>query len=93
MMRERILSQSDEDNQIVNVELPTRSWRAQLGLLSMEETGFDYPETQKERGLYAAYWALMESGFSITSGANYGADFLVFKGQDLYVFLRLQEFD
>ncbi|OQV19656.1 hypothetical protein BV898_06428 [Hypsibius exemplaris] len=86
LLRARLLAHPDLQNQVVNVELPTRSWRAQMGGLKMAEIAFHYPETSKERCFYAAYAALMDRGFSVTSGSNYGADFLAFKGDPHLVY-------
>lgn len=80
-VREYLLAQPVEDiKQVFNMELPTRSWRADMNVIKLHQVSFHYPTTSRQKALYTVYSALVNGGFTLTSGAIYGADFLAFKG-------------
>lgn len=80
MMREELLNRPITREGSARMELPLRSWRTGMGLTTLPEYKFTYPNTQAERVYYAAYFALMEAGFWITSGTKYGGDLLLYEG-------------
>ncbi|XP_055342871.1 uncharacterized protein LOC129591295 [Paramacrobiotus metropolitanus] len=85
--RERWLGKPIEDiRHVFNMELPTRSWRVGQSLIHLPEISFQYPTNDKESAACVVFTALMDAGFSVTSGANYGADFLAFRGDPHVVY-------
>lgn len=77
-MRDDILRTPADVTQLFNIELPSRSWRVKCAIVDQPEVEFKYPLTQQDKIYFAAYSALRKAGFTITSGANYGADYLAF---------------